>query len=99
MDFDVAFDWDDAKAVSNVRKHRVSFQMALQVFLDPFRLELKDERFPYDEHRYNVIGSIAGRLFHVSYTVRRTDDDGDLYWIISARPAVPKERRRYHDGP
>ncbi|BBF80905.1 BrnT family toxin [Asticcacaulis excentricus] len=29
------FEWDDAKALSNKRKHGISFALATRVFLDP----------------------------------------------------------------
>ena len=32
------FEWDAAKAVANLRKHGVSFEMAMRVFADPFAL-------------------------------------------------------------
>ncbi|WP_429791025.1 BrnT family toxin [Bartonella bovis] len=30
------FEWDKTKAESNLRKHRVSFEVAVRVFADPF---------------------------------------------------------------
>ncbi len=30
------FEWDSEKAAANLRKHRVSFEQACEVFLDPF---------------------------------------------------------------
>jgi len=32
----IRFEWDPAKAALNVRKHGVSFEIARQVFVDPF---------------------------------------------------------------
>jgi hypothetical protein len=34
MDF--IFEWDEAKARSNVQKHKVSFEEAVSIFSDPF---------------------------------------------------------------
>jgi uncharacterized protein len=36
------FEWDPAKAVSNLRKHGVSFSAAVRVFADPFALTEQD---------------------------------------------------------
>lgn len=36
------FEWDDAKAQSNIRKHGVSFELARSVFIDPFALIERD---------------------------------------------------------
>jgi uncharacterized DUF497 family protein len=35
----VKFEWDDEKAVANLRKHDVSFGEATEVFYDPNALE------------------------------------------------------------
>ncbi len=37
------FEWDPKKAASNLRKHGVSFNEALQVFQDPLAIKLFDE--------------------------------------------------------
>ena len=85
------FEWDTEKAASNIRKHDVTFPIATRVFLDPFVLEFDADDFG-DEMRYNVVGMVEGRLVHVAFTMR-----GDIYRIISARAAVPHERRQYHE--
>jgi uncharacterized protein len=36
------FEWDEAKARSNARKHRVSFEEAVMVFGDPMSITLDD---------------------------------------------------------
>jgi uncharacterized protein len=38
----IRFEWDEAKNVSNQRKHGVSFEEASQVFLDPLLVSVKD---------------------------------------------------------
>jgi uncharacterized protein len=38
----VTFEWDPAKAAANARKHRVSFEEAASVFLDPAALTFLD---------------------------------------------------------
>jgi len=34
-----AFEWDDIKAAENYAKHGVSFELAIEVFKDPFGIE------------------------------------------------------------
>jgi len=34
------FDWDPDKAKKNLRKHKVSFEMASTIFSDPFHLSI-----------------------------------------------------------
>jgi uncharacterized DUF497 family protein len=36
---DDTFEWDDAKAESNYRKHGVDFETATETFADPFAIE------------------------------------------------------------
>jgi len=38
------FEWDSAKADSNLRDHRITFSFASRVFLDPFRKQQLDTR-------------------------------------------------------
>lgn len=35
----IEFEWDDAKAAENSRKHGVSFELAAKAFRDPFGME------------------------------------------------------------
>ena len=91
---ELRFEWDRAKAASNLRKHRVSFEVAMRVFSDPFALSVQD-RIEGDEQRWQTLGMVDGVvLLLVAHTVR---DEGevDVIRIISARRAEPKERRRY----
>lgn len=85
------FEWDPEKERANIAKHRLNFQTAARVFLDPFLLEAEDDR-DYDELRWNAIGMVDGRVLVVTYTVR-----GATYRLISARGATPRERRHYHN--
>ena len=39
----IEFDWDPAKAISNLRKHDVSFEEAQTVFYDEFAVQFYDE--------------------------------------------------------
>jgi uncharacterized DUF497 family protein len=85
------FEWDDAKAASNARKHRVQFQEALSVWQDPNRIEAPDETHSDEEDRFVTIGlSSRLRLLTVVYTERN-----EAIRIISARRANQAETRRY----
>ena len=65
------FEWDDAKAESNERKHGVSFTEAMTVFADPLSVTGYDPRHADDEDRFLSMGmSVAGRLLVVSHTDR-----------------------------
>ena len=85
------FEWDAAKAISNLAKHGVSFPEATGVFGDQFEVTILDPGHSRGESRFLSIGiSNVGRLLVVAYTERQ----GRIR-VISAREATPKERRHY----
>ncbi len=85
-----AFDWDDAKAASNLAKHGVPFAYASRVFLDSAKIDFDTSKPGDGETRRKAVGMIEGLLFTVVYTER----DG-LVRIISARRCNAKEEKRY----
>ena len=89
---DETFEWDDDKAAENYADHGVGFEAARDVFKDAFAVDWLDERVPYGEDRYAIIGMVENRLLYVAYTMR-----GERIRIISARGAEPYEKRRYHE--
>ena len=91
----IRFEWDAAKAASNLAKHRVSFETATRTFADPYLLTRQD-RIENGELRWQGIGMVDGLLvLLVAYTVGEADDGTEVLRIISARKSEPKERKRY----
>jgi uncharacterized protein len=90
MNTPTIFEWDDAKATRNEEKHGVPFEAAVDVFMDPKRVERQDTRRDYGEERKNVIGTVDDYVVHVTYTMR-----GQVGRIISACLASRKERKYY----
>lgn len=87
------FEWDERKALSNLRKHGVSFGEASTSFADVNAIEIEDPDHSASEQRYIHIGKTAlGRLIVVVHTER-----GEDVRIISARRAVWRERVAYED--
>jgi uncharacterized DUF497 family protein len=88
------FEWDTRKALSNLRKHSISFDTAIEVFNDPFALIAPDEKHStYREVREWIIGETENScILVVVYTLRKL---GKATRIISARPANRKERALY----
>jgi len=89
---DETFEWDDNKAAENYASHGVRFETARDAFKDAFAVDWLDERMPYGEDRYVILGMVENRLLYVAYTMR-----GEVIRIISARGAEPYEKRRYHE--
>ncbi|MDI6740947.1 MAG: BrnT family toxin [Candidatus Edwardsbacteria bacterium] len=87
------FEWDEEKAKRNIKKHRVSFDEAISVFLDPLAITIPDPDHSVDEQRYIDIGSSdKDRILVVVYTERRSN-----IRIISCRKADAPEREIYEE--
>jgi hypothetical protein len=91
------FEWDPVKARTNQRKHGVTFEDAIHVFLDPCSLSWQD-RVEGGELRWQTIGLAGGAplLFVAHTSVERGDDE--IIRLISARRATRKERTRYEQS-
>ncbi len=92
---DLSFEWDQEKASTNRKKHKVSFEEAKTVFGDPFSITIPNPTHSVREERYVDIGrSAEGRLLVVVYTERSPN-----IRIISCRKANSSERRLYEEEP
>ena len=61
------FEWDPAKAAANLLQHRVSFEDAATVFLDPLAKIHDDPDHSATERRDIIVGhSLQGQLLVVS---------------------------------
>ena len=89
---EIRFAWDGRKAAANLRKHKVPFETACEVFFDPF-LRVVDAGIVDSEPREAVIGmTVNWRLLYVVYVAQ-----DEVLRIISARPAEKAERELYED--
>lgn len=96
---DVRFEWDEAKNLSNRRKHDgLSFEEACHVFEDPLHVSTQD-RIEGGEQRWQTVGAVGGvMILVVAHTITEDNVGGEpveVIRIISARRATPRERRRY----
>ncbi len=67
----MSVEWDTAKTRQNAKKHRVTFERATTVFLDPSALSVFDEEHSEGEERWIYTwsrshGGVAGYLPHLS---------------------------------
>jgi len=86
------FEWDELKSDACFLDRGFDFAFAAHAFFDPNRFIREDTRYSYGEIRYQLMGSIDGRLFVVIYTLRH-----DVMRIISARKANQREVKKYED--
>jgi uncharacterized DUF497 family protein len=87
------YEWDEEKRLSNIDKHGLDFKDAIEVFDDPYGIEIIDDN-DYGEERLIFIGLLRGIIVTaISYTDRK-----DIRRIISFRKATKREARFYENG-
>lgn len=87
------FEWDEEKAETNLKKHKVSYEEAKTIFGDPLSITVDDPDHSKEEPHYIDIGkSSSGKLLVVVYTER-----GNKTRIISCRRATRMERKQYEE--
>lgn len=84
------FEWDENKREATVRKHRIDFRDAVEIFDAPFLRAVSSRE---GEARWIALGIVNGVALAVIYTVR-----DDAYRITTARRARNDERRAYYQS-
>ena len=88
------YEWDSEKAAQNASKHAVSFEEAIEVFLDPLAITFDDPDHSIDERRFITIGrTVNQRLLFVAHA----DIDDDRIRMISARATTRTETHAYQE--
>ena len=81
------YEWDEAKRIANLEKHRIDFREMERFDWDSTTSEFDDY---YPEPRWSAVGYIGLTPYYVVYTIR-----GEKYRIISLRKATRQEVRDY----
>jgi uncharacterized protein len=90
----LTFEWDEARAEENLRRHKVPFDEGRTIFNDPFLLTYPDSNSSGTEDRHINIGlSVKNRILVLIHTERQSK-----IRIISCRKATASERRHYEEG-
>ena len=88
------FEWDNKKAVANLKKHGVSFQEGATIFGDPLAITFEDPDHSIGEHRLLTFGNTStGKLVIVSNVETNLS-----MRIISVRLMTKQERKIYEEG-
>jgi uncharacterized protein len=86
------FEWDEEKYAVNLSKHGVKFEIAAEVFFDPFYQS--GDASVFEEKRDFIIGySYSEKLLLVVFVER-----SERTRIISAREITPTERKLYEES-
>lgn len=92
------FEWDPNKAKQNLKKHKVSFEHAAEIFLDPFAISVFDEEHSLQEDRWVTIGKDSNEaVLVIIHTFRQQNVNQCNIRIISARKATKKEVKQYEE--
>jgi uncharacterized DUF497 family protein len=84
------FIWDNEKAKSNLKKHKISFEEAVTVFYDPLARITDDPDHSIEEERLIIIGySQKSNLLFVVHVYKESEQ---IIRVISARKASLQER-------
>lgn len=88
------WEWDDAKNAANIEKHGVSFEEALQAFIDPDGIEKEDlaHSAPSEQRLWRTGKLKSGRIVTVVYTLHQ-----DRIRLISTQERR-RERREYEQA-
>ena len=95
----IEYTYDQKKSEDNVKKHKVTFETAKEVFSDPLNFTTNDDSSSATERRYQTVGMTRnGKLLvviHADDYRQDYQDEVEYMRIISARVATPSERRRH----
>jgi uncharacterized DUF497 family protein len=87
------FEWDEDKNSMNIKKHGISFEEAIAVFLDPLVIEHFDHEHSDEyEQRWRAYGYVH-KLLALTFTERN-----GITRIISARKATAQEEEELLHG-
>ena len=89
----IEFEWNEEKALANLKNHNISFEEAKTVFYDPNALVIFDPDHSDLEDRFIIMGmSQSLKLLVVCHCYRSNDE---IIRIISARKAESNEKSMY----
>jgi uncharacterized protein len=86
----VAYEWDETKNRSNLRKHSVDFADAVLALEDENAVTVRDDDSDEEERLVTIGADGLGRVLVVVYTWREEN-----IRMISARTATRRERAVY----
>lgn len=81
--------YDPAKNIKNIKERSLSFKLAGEFNFES-ALVWQDIRNDYGELRFNALGYINNRLYHMTFTPR-----GGAMRVISLRKANSREVKKY----
>lgn len=95
---EIRFEWDEHKNSINKRKHGVSFEDAVIVFLDEKAIYIADPEHSVGEERFLLLGAGGEHgILVVCHCYRMEGRQDEIIRIISARKANNLEKKQYRE--
>jgi hypothetical protein len=92
------FEWDPIKARENLKKHRISFDRAAEIVLDPLAVSIVDDEHSEHEERWVSLGKDRrGSVLALVHTFLEVSAEECRIRIISARKATRREIKQYEE--
>jgi hypothetical protein len=89
----ILFSRDESKYASNLKRYKLRFEEAAEVFFDNLSSIRTDPDHSFEEERMIILGhSSQNRLLFVSFA------ESETIRLISARPATQREVKDYEEG-
>jgi uncharacterized DUF497 family protein len=85
--------YESRKRAKTLRTRSLDFEDFPKLF-EYSTLEWLDDRADYGEVREVVMGFLGDTLVYAVYTLR-SDEDGDIHWVISMRKAERHEEKEF----
>ena len=92
----IKFEWNPAKALSNLTKHGVSFEESKSIFYDDLAIQFYDTEHSESEDRFIMLG-LSNEL-SILTVCNCERQEGEIIRITSARKATKNERKYYEGG-
>lgn len=89
----IAFEWNQAKAKANLKKHGITFKEASTVFYDEYAVQFFDEEHSELEDRFLMLGMSNNATLLIVCHCEKVN--GEIIRIISARKATKREALFY----
>lgn len=92
VQWNVRFEWDEAKRLVNMEKHGLDFWDAKEVF-EGETVQVEDDRGDYGEDRFLTFGLLDGEVVVIANVLRE-----DAIRIFSMRKGLKHEQEFYFES-
>ncbi|WP_435949662.1 BrnT family toxin [Psychrobacter sp. DM8] len=94
----LVFEWDDDKSQTNLAKHGLLLEDAINAYLDPYALT-QTHQVVDGEQRWRTLGRVHNAvLLFIGHLLYDDELDREVVRLITVREATSQEERVYYDN-